>query len=324
MTKSSPAKRLSSPDFENSERLRRRRASREPDLESTPQPQLQQRPIYRNQSTQTAEIVAEDIAEPYKSTRRQKTPREKVDKVVGYLRETYRWTVPTFVENYVTAKRSFGSNSETHEKHAEKLSAAIFNNPVIEEALLPVENTKLSKLQYKPLQKKIKEELELLIQDKVRNEGKENERANPRRLRLFNATEPVEDIKLNLIVATVQKEAPTLWSFLTSLIRQRPYRSPREDQDLQSYNGSLFMICAILTNTRAPQGSTLFQSLIAVHLYNIGLKRRGIELLNRLGVTVSYSQLSKIRKDLAEVREVSNSSEETIPGKILSNSSVLF
>ena len=90
MNKSSPVKRLPSSDFENSEQLRRRCASREPVLESAPQPQSQPRPIYRNQSTQITEIVAEDIAEPQESVRRQKAPRKKVDKVVGYLRETYR------------------------------------------------------------------------------------------------------------------------------------------------------------------------------------------------------------------------------------------
>ena len=62
---------------------------------------------------------------------------------------------------------------------------------------------------------------------------------------------------------------------------------------------------------------------MAVHLYNIGLKWRGIGLLNGLGVTVSHSQLSRIRKDLADVGEVS-SLEETVTGKILSYSNVLL
>ena len=35
---------------------------------------------------------------------------------------------------------------------------------------------------------------------------------------MFNAIKPVKDIKLNLIVITIQTEAPTLWGFLTSLI----------------------------------------------------------------------------------------------------------
>ena len=109
--------------------------------------------------------MAEDIAEPYKSTRCQKAPREKVDKVIGYLQETYRWTIPTFIENYITTKYNSRNNSKTQKKHTKKLSAAIFNNLVIKEALFLVKNTKLLKLQYKPLQKKIKKELKLLIQD---------------------------------------------------------------------------------------------------------------------------------------------------------------
>ena len=35
---------------------------------------------------------------------------------------------------------------------------------------------------------------------------------------MFNAIELVKDIKLNLMVVTVQIEAPTLQGFLTSLI----------------------------------------------------------------------------------------------------------
>ena len=66
--------------------------------------------------------------------------------MVGYLQEIYRWTIPTLIENYITAKYSSGNNSEIYEKCAKKLSAAIFNNLVIKEALLLIENTKLLKL----------------------------------------------------------------------------------------------------------------------------------------------------------------------------------
>jgi hypothetical protein len=55
------------------------------------------------------------------------------------------------MENYVTAEYSFGNNSKIHKKCAKKLSAAIFNNLVIKEALFLVKNTKLLKLQYKLL-----------------------------------------------------------------------------------------------------------------------------------------------------------------------------
>ena len=62
---------------------------------------------------------------------------------------------------------------------------------------------------------------------------------------------------------------------------------------------------------------------MAVHLYNIGVKCRGIRLLNRLKVTVLYLALSRIQKDLAKVGEVSDL-KETITGKIPPYSKILF
>ena len=62
---------------------------------------------------------------------------------------------------------------------------------------------------------------------------------------------------------------------------------------------------------------------MAVHLYNIRLKWRGIGLLNGLGVIVLYLQLSRIRKDFADIGEVS-SLEETVTSKILFYNNVLL
>ena len=62
---------------------------------------------------------------------------------------------------------------------------------------------------------------------------------------------------------------------------------------------------------------------MAVYLYNIGLKWRGIRLLNSLKVIVLYSQLNRIRKDFADISEVS-SLKETITGKILFYNNMLL
>ena len=62
---------------------------------------------------------------------------------------------------------------------------------------------------------------------------------------------------------------------------------------------------------------------MAVYLYNIRLKRRGIGLLNSLKITVLYLQLSRIRKDLADINKVNNL-KETITSKILSYSNMLL
>ena len=73
-------------------------------------------------------------------------PYKKVNKVVGYLQKTYCWTIPTFIENYITAKYSFKSNSKIYKKCAKELLVVIFNNLVIKEVLFLVENIKLLKL----------------------------------------------------------------------------------------------------------------------------------------------------------------------------------
>ena len=62
---------------------------------------------------------------------------------------------------------------------------------------------------------------------------------------------------------------------------------------------------------------------MAVYLYNIGLKWRGIRLLNGLKVTVLYLQLSRIRKDLTDISKV-NSLKETVTSKILFYNNILL
>ena len=62
---------------------------------------------------------------------------------------------------------------------------------------------------------------------------------------------------------------------------------------------------------------------MAVYLYNIRLKQRGIRLFNSLKVTVLYLQLSRIQKDLIDISKV-NSLKETVTGKILFYNNILL
>ena len=75
------------------------------------------------------------------------------------------------MENYITAKNSPKSNNKIHKKRVKKLLVAIFSNLVIKKALLLVKTLKLLKFQYQLLQKKIKKDLEFLIQKKVIKKG---------------------------------------------------------------------------------------------------------------------------------------------------------
>ena len=70
------------------------------------------------------------------------------------------------------------------------------------------------------------------------------------------------------------------------------------------------MVCAILSNVQAPQASFQFHAALRTHLYNVGVKRRTIKLLHGLGVTISYTNLTKIQKELEVVGRVCDSTPE--------------
>jgi hypothetical protein len=152
------------------------------------------------------------------------------------------------------------------------------------------------------LRKQIEEELEVLTCPR-----KENGVTVPGRLGRFDAQEPVEKLELDTIIADVQHLAPTLWSFLISLVQQRHHANSR---DITPYNNKLFMVCAILANVQVPKTSFRFHAALGVHLYNMGVKRRCITLLHGLGITISYTGLTKIRKELEAVGRVCDSTLE--------------
>ena len=125
-----------------------------------------------------------------------------------------RWSFATFIKHYVTASRP--SNHDTPERRANRLWKAIFEEPEVEERHMMYGNRQLGRLHQEPLRKQIEEELEAL------NRPTEDKRLTvPGRLGRFDAQEPVEKLKLDMIVTDVQRLAPTLWSFLASLVQQR-------------------------------------------------------------------------------------------------------
>jgi len=61
----------------------------------------------------------------------------------------------------------------------------------------------------------------------------------------FNAKEPVEKLKLDIIVVNIKRIAFTLWSFFTTLVQQRLYYN---SCDFTPHHSKIFIICAILLN----------------------------------------------------------------------------
>jgi hypothetical protein len=295
ITKSNLAKKTTLPDLPDSNSLSRCRARRPRVVAAAPLLRPPPPSSYRSQSTQTNEPALNNNQGP----RVFHSERERVDSILEQLHE-HRWGIATFIKHYVTA--SGPSNYDTPERRANRLWKAIFEEPEVEERLMVYGDRQLGRLHQEPLCKQIEQELEDLMRPR-----EENGVIIPGRLGRFDAKEPVEKLELNTITADVQRLAPTLWSFLVALVQQRPYANSR---DITPYYNKLFMVCAILANVRAPQASYRFHAALGVHLHNMGVKRRCITLLHELGVTISYTGLAKIRKELEEVGRVCASTLE--------------
>jgi hypothetical protein len=295
ITKSNLTKKTTLPDLPDSNSLSRRRARRPRVVAAAPLPRPPPPSSYRSQSTQTDEPALNNNRGPQAFH----SERERVDSILEQLHE-HRWSFATFIKHYVTA--SGPSNYDTPERRANRLWKAIFEEPEVEERLMVHGDRRLGRLHQEPLCKQIEQELEDLMRPR-----EENGVIIPGRLGRFDAKEPVEKLELNTITADVQRLVPTLWSFLVALVQQRPYANSR---DITPYYNKLFMVCAILANVRAPQASFRFHAALGVHLHNMGVKRRCIALLHELGVTISYTGLAKIRKELEEVGRVCASTLE--------------
>lgn len=289
ITKLTPAKRASCSEFPNSGSLPRRRARHSAVVAAPLQPRLPPHPSYHSQGTQTDDPALHKSQGPQNHN----SIREKVDSVLELLHK-YRWSFAAFIKHYVTA--SDPSNHDKPERRANRLWRAIFEEPEVEERLMLYGDRQLSRLHQEPLRQQIEEELETLTRPRDQNGV-----TVPGRLGRFDAQEPVENLDLDTIVADVQSLAPTLWNFLVELVQQRPGVNFR---DITPYYDRIFMVCAILANLRAPQASFRFHAALGIHLYNLGVKRRCLGLLHRLGITISYSGLSKIRKELEGVGRV--------------------
>jgi hypothetical protein len=94
----------------------------------------------------------------------------------------------------------------------------------------------------------------------------------------------------------VQKAAPELWGLLAGLMEQQ-YASRRDTQT--EYRGSMVMICSILAHARSPKKCNNLPMLLGLQLHSMGVKRRTIGVLARLGITSNYR-----RGELADIGKV--------------------
>jgi hypothetical protein len=94
------------------------------------------------------------------------------------------------------------------------------------------------------------------------------------------------NLDMSGLAGRAKELVPGLWHLMQGVIKSS---SGDDDGGKGGIDSKLLMICMMLAHLRAPRKNGCFHSLLGIHLHSMGVKRRVIDLLASLGVTISYS-----------------------------------
>ena len=117
----------------------------------------------------------------------------------------------------------------------------------------------------------------------------------------FESEKNINELDIPALSERVQRAAPELWGLLADLMEPR-HSSERDT--LAKYKGSMVMICSILAHAYTPLNCNNLPTLLGLHLHSMGVKRRTINVLAGLGVTLNYATLNNRRVELADLGKV--------------------
>lgn len=214
------------------------------------------------------------------------TVRERVDRVLSQLYGEHRWTIKDLIY-YMATEESPKKYAMTAKKRAKDISKAIFDKPEVVDALSQA-STHLRDHYIANLAKSFEKELWALRSQPGFGE--------------FNAEIDPRDLITPGLVDRSKELAPGLWHFLQNIIKSQSAGNPEQTK---SANSDLFMICMMLAFSNAPRKNNAFPMLLGMHLHSMGVKRRTINLLAGLGITVNYRTVINHTNEVAEIAAVS-------------------
>ena len=227
-----------------------------------------------------------DIQGPYIKCR---TQRDRVDRILTYMQKRHRWSIKDLLRAYVT-QPSNAPYKQAHTSRASFLLEAIYGQEDVLEALQRTPNP-VKEVDIEPLVRRLRRELSNL-------EEREN---RPSTLGQFDAEATIEELHLDQIAIQCQEAVPELWELLIRLVAPKRDCSKR---DTTAAHNRLVLITSILAYTRSPRLYNQLPMLLGIYLHSMGAKRRVLEVLHSLGVTIGYSTL-QIRVDaVADVGKV--------------------
>jgi hypothetical protein len=195
--------------------------------------------------------------------------RERVDLVLARLDDEHRWTIKDLIYYMVTeeSEKKYGKSTK---KRARDISTAIFDDKAVINALSRASNH-LRDHQILDMAKVFQTELRALCAEPGLGE--------------FKAEIEPHNLNISGLASRAKELAPGLWHFMQDVIRSS---SADDDKGEKGIDSDLFMICMMLAHLKAPWKNGSFHTILGIHLHSMGVKRRVIDLLASLGVTVTY------------------------------------
>ncbi len=225
------------------------------------------------------------LVPPANDTRR-RSPRsdaEKLDMVCNFMRKELRWGVSDFV---TTLASSEGSNN-TRRKAA--FRAAAYESEALKSYF---SNTDPDQL-WGDYRQSVIETLDL-----GNNElRKEVERLGT--LAPFNKFDPASKngdfnvLDMDQTLNAIQNEAPLLLRFIRSVMAPENRRKTRCKKEPAA---RIVAIISILCFSQRAKSCNRFQTALCLYLHSHGVKRQQLELLNQLGLVVSYKTIIRAVK----------------------------
>lgn len=218
-----------------------------------------------------------------KPPKSRESAREKVDKVVRFLRTECGWSVDDFVTHYCTEDSNVSGTPRPATRRKKLLGTfrRIWNDPVI----LLLDGGVIVKDMIGLVGKSCRDELHSLIQQS----------------RYFGKWTP--DATQNLDFQEAQREIRSIAPSLSSLLLELSANQRHNWEDacaMPATDHKLLLLAAVLGYGHARNNATWFATTIGLNLHMQGTPRRGIELWSSLGVIVCYKEIRSAQTKIAE------------------------
>ena len=208
---------------------------------------------------------------------------EREKSVHEFLRSAHRWSIKDFIRQLAHHERipyAHGARIRVHQ-----LRQAIIEQPEVLEIFLE-DKELIPSMLVEGVSALIRGELYTLKQE-VPLLGKFYVDSSPKELNVID------------FYKEASSKAPTLWQLLQSVTARLEDNTVTNQQ-----NGSFALIAALLCHALAPILSNSFQMHMGLHFHSLGARRRLIDILHSLNISLSYDSILRYHNEIAEIAQV--------------------